>query len=110
MLGRCHVAQEVGTGAGGDGAADGGGDVVVTHADIGHQRSEHIERSIVAQALLQFHVGGDLVERHVTRALDHDLDAGGPSALAQLAQLDHLGGLGGVVGVVEAARAAGVAE
>ena len=46
----------------------------------------------------------------MTRALDHDLDAGGPSALAQLAQLDHLSGLGGVVGVVEAARAAGVAE
>ena len=84
--------------------------MVVTNADIGHQRPEHIERSIVAQALLQFHVGGDLVERHVTRALDHDLDAGGPSALAQLAQLDHLSGLGGVVGVVEAARAAGVAE
>ena len=64
----------------------------------------------MAQALLQFHVGGDLVERHVARTLDHNLDAGGPCALAQLAQLDHLGGLGGVVGVVEAARATGVAE
>ena len=110
MLGRRHVAQEVGAGAGGDSAADGCGDVVVAHADIGHQRPEHIERGVVAQALLQFHVGGDLVERHVTRALDHDLDAGGPGALAQLAELNHLGGLGGVVGVVEAARAAGVAE
>ena len=44
VLGRRHVAQEVGTGAGGDGAADGSGDVVVAHADIGHQRPEHIER------------------------------------------------------------------
>ena len=35
---------------------------VVAHADIGHQRPEHIERGVVAQALLQFHVGGDLVE------------------------------------------------
>ena len=65
MLGRRHVAQEVGAGAGGDGATDGGGDVVVSHTDIGHQRPEHIERGVVAQALLQFHIGGDLVERHV---------------------------------------------
>ena len=43
-------------------------------------------------------------------SLDHNLDAGGPCALAQLAQLDHLGGLGGVVGIVEAARAAGIAK
>ena len=52
VLGRRHVAQEVGAGAGGDGAADGSGDVVVAHADIGHQRPEHIERGVVAQALL----------------------------------------------------------
>ena len=82
VLGRCHVAQEVGARARGDGATDGGGDVVVAHADIGHQRPQHIERGVVAQALLQFHVGSDLVERHVARSLDHNLDAGGPGALA----------------------------
>ena len=36
VLGRRHVAQEVGTGAGRDSATDGGGDVVVAHTDIGH--------------------------------------------------------------------------
>ena len=84
MLGRRHVAQEVGAGAGGNGATDGGGDVVVAHADIGHQRPEHIERGVVAQTLLQLHIGGDLVERHVARTLDHDLDAGCQARLHSL--------------------------
>ena len=101
-----HVAQEVGAGARRDGAADGRGDVVVAHADVGHERAEHVVGRAMAEALLHDHVGLDLVDGHVAGALDHHLHSGVPGAAGELAELDHLGRLGGVVGVEEAARAA----
>ena len=47
----------------------------------------------MAQALLQLHVRGYLVERHMPGALHHHLHAGVPRALRKLADLDKLGDL-----------------
>jgi len=38
VLGRGHVTEEIGAGSGGDGPADGGGNVVVAGGDIGSER------------------------------------------------------------------------
>ena len=110
VLGRRDVAQEVGARRGGHGPADGGRDVVVSRGDVGDERPQHVEGRLVAQALLQLHVGGDLVERHVARALHHHLHARVPRAARELADLDELGDLPRVGGVVGGPGAHGVAQ
>jgi hypothetical protein len=60
--------------------------VIVARGDVGDERAEDIERRAVADPFLEAHVHLDLVERHVARAFDHDLDAGLSRALDQLAQ------------------------
>ena len=83
MLGRRDVAQEVGAARGrGHSSADGGRDMIVARRDVGDERPQHVEGRVVAQALLQLHVGGDLVERHVARALHYHLHARIPRAAA----------------------------
>jgi hypothetical protein len=64
----------------------------------------------VTQGSLELHVVFDLVERHVTRAFDHDLDALGPGALGQLAQGLELPQLCLIGGVGEAARPQSVSQ
>ena len=56
------------------------------------------------------HVGRDLVERHVARALNHDLHVALPCARGKKAQLNELAYLARVGGVAHAARAQRVAE
>ena len=110
MLGWRHVAEPVRAVHGRHGTADGRRDVVVAGTDVGHERPKHIERGIVAEALLELHVRGHLVERHVPRPLYDDLHARVPGALRELAQLHELGNLARVGGVEGAAAAHGVAE
>lgn len=96
---RGHVAQHSGAVTTDLGGADSGGDVIVTRSGIGGQRSEGVERGVVAHGLLQLDVHAYGVERHVARALDHHLHVLGPGALGQLAQSHELGKLRGVVRV-----------
>ena len=96
---RRHVAQHRRAGARRFGGADGAGDVVVAGEDVGHQRTEHVERRVVADPLLQLHVERDLIERHVARSLDHRLHAGIAGAVHELAQRMQLGELRRVGGV-----------
>ena len=110
MLGGRHVAQKVRARGGGHGPADGSRDVVVARRDVGDERPEHVKRRVVAQALLQLHVGGDLVERHMARPLHHHLHARVPCAAHELADLDELGDLARVGGVVGGPGAHGVAQ
>src|SRR5262249_539381 len=78
---RRPVAEHGGPRARRLGRADGARDVIVAGEDVGHERSEHVERRVVAELLLAAHVPRDLIERHVTRALDHRLHAGLAGAL-----------------------------
>lgn len=86
------------------------GDMIVTRGDVGDQRAKDVEGSIVAQTFFQHHIGGDLIERHVSGTLHHDLDLFVPSPLSQLAQGNELLQLGGIGGVGNAAGTAGVAQ
>ena len=110
VLGGSHVAQEVGAVCCGDRTANGRRNVVVARRDIGHQRPQHVERRVVAQGLLDLHVGRNFVERHVSRALNHDLYVALPRARGKKAQLNELAYLARVGGVAHAARAQRVAE
>ena len=110
MFSRCDIAEEVGTAGSGDGTTDGAGDVVIARCDVRDQGSEDVERSAMAQAFFDFHVGCDFVEDHVARAFDHDLDVVGPGAFGQFAQGDEFFNLSGVGSVVGTARTAGIAE
>ncbi len=92
------------------GGADAAGDVVVPREDVGHQRTEHVERGAVAEAPLQLHVVFDLVERHVPGPFDHHLHAVGPRPLGQLADGLQLGQLGLIGRVGQPARAQPVAD
>ena len=63
------------------GRADGGGNVVVAGSDVGDERAEGVERRFVAHLFFFFDLEGNLVERDVARAFDHDLDVVLPSFL-----------------------------
>lgn len=60
MLRRCDVTEEIGPGGPGDGAADGGGDVVVSRGDVRGQGPENIEGRPVAEVFLEPDVGLDV--------------------------------------------------
>ena len=65
--------------------------------------AEDVERCAHADGLLDLHVGGDLVQRHMARAFHHDLDVVRPGPLGQLTQTHQLFDLADVGGVGEAA-------
>ena len=104
------VAEEVCPGAGGYGAADGAGDVIVAGGDVRNQRTEHVEGRAMAEAFLQLDVGLDLVEGDMARPFDHDLDAGVPGALGEFAEDDQFVDLGAVGGVSQTTGAETVTQ
>ena len=56
MLGGRDIAEKVGAGHACDRAADGAGNMVVARRDVGNERSEHVERRVVAQRFLHLDV------------------------------------------------------
>ena len=94
LLGR-DVAEHRRAVAGDLGGPDRGGDVVVAGRDVGDERAERVEGRPVAPLLLEVDVVLDEVERHVARALDHDLDVVLPRAQGQLTKHPQLGELSG---------------
>lgn len=96
MLGRGDDAQVVGTGPRGEGAADGGGDMVVAGRYVRHEGPEDVEGRPSAELLREDDVRLDLVQRYVARTLVHDLDAVVARLLRELAEEDELLYLGGV--------------
>ena len=110
MLGRGHVAEEVGSVLGGDGPSDGAGDVVVARRDVGHEGAENVEGSPVAEGLLHLHVGGDLVHLHVSGTLDHGLNTCLAGPLDEMTQSHQFRDLCLVGCVVDAAGSEAVPE
>ena len=91
-------------------SADGGSDMIVTGGDVGDQRAKYIEGGAHTDGLLDLHVGGDLVQRHMAGALHHDLHVLVPGTAGQLAQPDQLLDLAHVGGIGQTAGAAGVPQ
>jgi len=67
------VAEEGGAVEGGGGPTDCGGYVVIAGRDVRYERAEYVERGVVAEFLLDFHVVLNLVEGYVSGAFDDDL-------------------------------------
>ena len=62
------------------------------------------------RCLLYFHIGSDLVERHMSRSLDHNLYIVRPCALGQFTETDKLLDLADIGGVCQTSRTAGISE
>ena len=84
--------------------------MVVTRCHIGRQRTQRIERRLVAGLELPLHVFPDLVHRHVAGAFDHYLYVVGLRDAVQLAERLELGKLCRVIRIRYRARAQAVAE
>ena len=110
VLCRRHIAEEGSAVHRGDRTTDRGRDVIITRCDIRYERSEYIERCPHAEGLLHFHVCRDLVEWHVTRALDHDLNIVRPGTLRELTETYELLDLAYIGRIGETARTAGITE
>ena len=110
MFGGGHIAEQAGAIIGGGGGPDTGGDVVIAGCDVGHDRAKDIERGSIAEFLLAFHVGLDLVEGDVSGALDHDLHAFAAAPVDQFRQGVEFGELGGIAGIGQASGTEPVAK
>ena len=110
MLGRRHIAEEIGAGAGRNGPADRADDVVVARGDVRRQRSQNVIGRVVAEALLKPHVGGDPVQRDMARSLHHDLYPRLPGAVHQFPEHDQFGELRAVFRIADGSRPQPVAQ
>ena len=93
-----------------DGGANAAGDVVVAGGDVGRERPERVERSLVAPFELFLHVLRDHVHGHVAGAFVHDLHAARPGAFGEFALGFEFAELGFVVGVGDGAGAQAVTD
>ena len=110
VFGRSHVAQDVRARRGGDRPADGARDVIVPRPDVACQRAEDVEGRAAADSLLEQDVRLHLVDRHVTRSLDHHLHRSLVRPARQLAEGQELLDLRRVGGVAGGPRPDTVAE
>ena len=109
LLGR-HITQHGAAEPADHGRPDTGRNMVITGSNIGRQRPERIERSLMAGGKLLFHIGLDEVHRHMARAFDHGLNLVLPGNGGQLAQGFQLAELRFVVGVGKRAGTQAVAQ
>ncbi|MNI61193.1 hypothetical protein D3C73_1164490 [compost metagenome] len=84
--------------------------MVVARRDVGGQRTEGVERRLVAALQLLVHVLLDQLHRHVARAFDHALHVVFPGNLGQLAEGFQFAELRFVVGVGNRARTQAIAQ
>ena len=110
MLCWCDIAQEGSSVSCSDCASDGCCDVIITRSNIGHKWSKYIEWCTLTDGLLDFHVGCDLVQRHMARTLNHNLYVFLPGTFCQLAQSNQLLNLGDIGGILQTSRTAGVTK
>src|SRR5260370_1757895 len=66
--------------------ADRAGDVIVPGSDVGHERSQRVERCFEALLQLFVHVFANSLHRYVTWALDHHLDIVFPRSFCQFSK------------------------
>ncbi len=102
LLGR-HVAEHGRTEPGYLCTADGRGDVVVARCDVGDERTEGVERSLVAVVELPLHVLLYFLQRHVSGTFDESLYVFVPGTGDKFAHGVEFGKLGLVVGVGDTA-------
>ena len=73
VFSRCNIAKESSTVHSGNCTSDCCSDMVISRSNVGYKRTKYIKRSTHADTLLYFHVGGNLIQRHMTRTFYHNL-------------------------------------
>ncbi|CDD61114.1 putative uncharacterized protein [Clostridium sp. CAG:505] len=84
--------------------------MVITGSDVCDNRAKHIERCAHADGLLDFHVGSNLIHRHMSGAFNHNLNVFFPSAFGQFAQTYQFFNLTYIAAVCQTAGTAGIAK
>ena len=110
MFGGGDVAQKGRAQGGGQGPADGPGDVVVARGHVGNQGPQDVKRGAAAVFLLEADIFPDGVEGQVPRPFDDDLDPFGPGPPGEFPQDLQFVELGFVGGVGQAAGAQAVPQ
>ena len=103
-----HIAEEGSAAHSRYGTTDRGRDVIISRSDIGYQRAQYIERRSHAKGLLDLHVGGNLIQRHVTGPFYHDLHVLFPCPLCQFSQTNQLFDLADIRSIRQASGTAGI--
>ena len=106
MLSRSYIAQEGCAGCCCNRTSDRCGDMVITRCNIRDERSKDIERSTLADGLLNLHVCRDLVKWHMTRSLYHNLHILLPCTAGQLTKRHKLLNLRNVGCILKTSRTA----
>mmetsp|Transcript_3680 Transcript_3680/g.11576 ORF Transcript_3680/g.11576 Transcript_3680/m.11576 type:complete len:201 (+) Transcript_3680:480-1082(+) len=109
LLGR-DVAQHCRAHSANVGGTDSTRDVVIAGSNIRGEGSQCVEGRLGAPIQLVLHVHGNLVQRHMARALVHDLYVPLPGASSKFPLHPQLRELRLVVGVADAARAQAVPD
>ena len=84
--------------------------MIITGGNVCYQGPQDIERCAFAERLLDFHVCGNLIKRHMARAFYNDLDILVPCLLGKLTQGNQLLDLGNIGSVRDTSGPAGVAQ
>ena len=92
------------------GGTDAAGDMVVARGDVGSQRSERVERSLVTPLKLLGHIFLDHVHGDVAGAFVHDLAAFCPCSGGEFALHFEFAELGLIIGIGHGAGAEAVAD
>ena len=110
MFCRCYVAEERSAGCSGDCASDRRGYMIISRSNVCYKRSEHVERSTMAQCFLDFHICCNLVHRHMARAFDHYLNVFLPCTFCQFSKRDQFFNLCSVCSICNTAGTACITE
>ena len=73
MFCRCYIAQECSSAHSGYCSTDCTCNVIISRCNISYDRSQYIEWSSHADALLDLHIGCHLIKRYMSRSFYHNL-------------------------------------
>ena len=92
------------------GTANGCCNMVIARRNICYQWPQYIERCSLTNSLLYLHIGRNLIHRHMTRSLNHNLYILSPSSLSQLTKAYQLLNLAYISSISQTARTAGITK
>ena len=78
--------------------------MIIARCNIRNERSKHIKWCSLTDCLLNLHIRFDLIKRHMTRSLDHNLNILFPGTSCQLTECDQLLNLGNIGCILQTAR------
>ena len=110
MLCRSYIAEEGSACCRCNRASDRCCNMIISGRNISYQRSQYIEGRALADSLLNLHIGSNLIQRHMSRPLNHNLYILFPGPSCQLSQRNQLLHLGNIGGILQTSRTACISQ